>query len=166
MNSPFTNGEVQRIAEERVFKFCKEDYTIIFHYYKCIDTGKQFTDDELDGLNLGQVYDAYRNKYGIPFPNEIKNIRLQYGLSAKKMSEILGIGVNIYRNYEAGEMPSVSNGRMIQIIKDPIQFKKLIYFSRNEFIQPDFQKIVFKVKKALRKHKIVVENIDSLLEFA
>jgi hypothetical protein len=67
MNSPFTNGEVQRIAEERVFKFRKEDYTIIFHYYKCIDTGKQFTDDELDGLNLGQVYDAYRNKYGIPF---------------------------------------------------------------------------------------------------
>jgi len=38
------------------------------------------------------------------------------------MSEILGFGTNSWRNYEGGEIPSVSNGRLILAIKDPQDF--------------------------------------------
>ena len=43
-----------------------------------------------DELTERQVHNLYRAKHHIPFPEEIKNIRLQYGLSAAKMSEVLG----------------------------------------------------------------------------
>jgi len=47
------------------------------------------------------------------------------------MAEILGLGINVYRKYEAGEVPSVSNGRLIQMVKDPKEFRKLIDYGKN-----------------------------------
>jgi hypothetical protein len=49
------------------------------------------------------------------------------------MAEILGLGINGYRNYESGEVPSISNGRLMQMVKDPGEFKKLIDIPKNEF---------------------------------
>ncbi len=72
---------------------------------------------------MRQAYNQYRDKYNLPFPEEIKEIRAKYGVSATKMSEILGFGINSYRNYENGEVPNQSNANLIQLAKNPIQFK-------------------------------------------
>ena len=48
--------------------------------------------------NIFQVYNQYRVKHGIPFPDEISGIREHYGLSAAKMAQILGFGINQYRS--------------------------------------------------------------------
>jgi len=75
---------------------------------------------------LNQLYNQYRDKFNIPFPDEITAIRQKYGMSATKMAEILGFGTNSYRQYEAGEMPSVSNARLIQMISDPSKFIEMV----------------------------------------
>ena len=75
---------------------------------------------------MNQVYNQYRDKFNIPFPEEITKIRESYGLSASKMSEILGFGVNSYRQYEAGEMPSVANAKLIQMIDKPQSFINMV----------------------------------------
>lgn len=149
MKSPFTGGEATLQKEHRVMNFRKEEFDILFQYYKCQDTGEQFTDDELDEVNINQVYNQYREKYGIPFPDEIKGIREQYGLPANKMAEVLGLGINVYRNYETGEVPSVSNGRLIQMVKDPKEFRQLIDYSKNEFTREELEKINRKINHAL-----------------
>ncbi|MDE5881336.1 MAG: helix-turn-helix domain-containing protein [Muribaculaceae bacterium] len=59
------------------------------------------------------MYNQYRVRHGIPFPDEIAGIREHYGLSAAKMAQILGLGINQCRMYENGEVPSVSNARTI-----------------------------------------------------
>ncbi len=46
------------------------------------------------------------------------------------MSEILGLGINSYRNYENGEIPSQSNGNMIQLMRDPRKFKSVVEISQ------------------------------------
>ena len=43
---------------------------------------------------------------------------------------MLGFGANGYRNYEAGEIPSESNARLIQLSADPHEFRKLISLSK------------------------------------
>ncbi len=149
MKSPFTGGGTTLQKEMRTMDFRKETFRVLFQYYICNDTGEQFTDEALDEVNINQVYNQYRAKYGIPFPDEIKAIREQYGLSANKMAEILGLGINVYRNYEAGEVPSVSNGRLIQMIKDPKEFKQLIDYSKNEFSSDELEKINRKINHAL-----------------
>ncbi|HBZ25660.1 MAG TPA: DNA-binding protein [Rikenellaceae bacterium] len=119
MKSPITGKEMKLTKERRSMDFRKETFEIVFHYYKCEDSGEHFTTTTLDELNMNQVYNQYRDKFNIPFPEEIIRIRERYSLSAAKMSEILGFGVNSYRQYEAGEMPSIANAKLIQMVDDP-----------------------------------------------
>lgn len=126
MKSPITGKEMALVTEKRTMDFRKESFQIVFHYYKCEDSGEQFTTTSMDEINLNQLYNQYRDKFNIPFPDEITAIRQKYGVSASKMAEILGFGTNSYRQYEAGEMPSVSNARLIQMISDPNKFIDLV----------------------------------------
>ena len=127
MKSPITGKEMElRMESNFEITFRKEEFSIVHHYWLCTETREQFTTDPIDDLDLGQVHNQYREKYGIPFPEEIKNIREKYGVSASKMSEILGLGANSWRNYEGGEVPSVANGRLILAVKDPQDFMRQV----------------------------------------
>lgn len=126
MKSPITGKEMTLFKEKRSLTFRKEAFDVAFHFYKCEDSGEQFTSDELDEVNMNQVYNQYRDMLNIPFPDEIASIREKYQLSASRMSTILGFGANSYRKYESGEMPSVSNARLIQMIDDPKKFIDIV----------------------------------------
>lgn len=60
------------------------------------------------------------------FPEQIIEIRLKYDLSAARISEILGMGANSWRNYESGEIPSKANANLIQMISKPEIFEEYI----------------------------------------
>lgn len=134
-------GDVRLKKQLQSFDFRKESFQIVYHTWVDNENGEEFTTQELDELNQAQVHNQYRSKYGIPFVDEIKMIREQYGLSAAKMSEILGLGPNVYRNYEHGEMPSITTGRLIQLAKDPQEFWKLIELSSNELEKQEIDRI-------------------------
>jgi len=163
MKSPITGKEMRRHKERRQFNYRKDSFDIIYQYYQCDDTGERFTDDELDDLNLNLVHNQYRAKYGIPFTDEIKEIRLKYDLSAAKMSEVLGLGANIYRLYEAGEMPTVANGRMIRMAEDPKEFRKWLEFSRNVFEPHEFEKLQKKIDHNCHESNVFFENFEQWL---
>src|SRR5690606_16072555 len=126
MKSPVTGKEMVIKSEVIEHEFRKEKFDIVYHYYLCEDSGEKFEDERLMQLNLNQVYNLFRKKHNLPFPEEIISLREQYGLSAAKMSEVLGFGINVYRSYESGEIPSSSNARLIQLASDPKEFKRLI----------------------------------------
>jgi len=130
MKSPFTGKEMSLQREWRTMKFRKEEFDVLFHFYKCTDTGEQFEDEQFAQLNYDQLVNQYRSKYGIPGVDEIKSIRERYGVSASKMSLILGLGTNSYRLYESGEIPSQSNARLIQMAQKPIDFKRMVELSQ------------------------------------
>lgn len=142
MKSPITGKEMKLTKERRSMDFRKETFEILFHFYKCEDSAEQFTTTTLDEVNMNQVYNQYRDKFNIPFPDEIIKIREKYSSSAVKMSEILGFGVNSYRQYEAGEMPSVANAKLIQMVDEPKRFIEMLELcgtldekSKNKLIQ-------------------------------
>lgn len=128
MKSPFTGKEMTIVKEWRTMSFRKDEFSVLFHSYKCEDTGEQFEDDAFAQLNYNQLINQYRVKYSIPFPEQIIAIREKYQISAAKMSEILGFGTNVYRQYESGEVPNQSNAKLIQLAEDPNEFKKLIEY--------------------------------------
>lgn len=129
MKSPITGKDMVLQKESRSLEFRKESFPVIYHYYFCEESNEQFTTTDIDELNMIQLYNQYREKFHLPFPDEIKSIRKKYGLPANKMSEILGFGINSYRNYENGEVPNQANARLIQIAKDPNKFKDLVKLS-------------------------------------
>ena len=125
MKSPVTGRKMILKYEQETFDFRKEPFEILYHFYECEESGERYETEELTQLNLNQVYNQYRKKYKFPFPEEIKKLKETYGLSSAKMSEVLGFGINVYRNYEQGEIPSSSNARLIQLAQDPTEFRKL-----------------------------------------
>jgi len=145
MNLSQPEGNISLNRRPATFEFRKESFHIIYHTWTDNENGEEFTTLVLDELNQAQIHNQYRSKYGIPFIDEIKMIRDQYGLSASKMSEILGLGPNVYRNYENGEMPSITTGRLIQLAKDPREFRKLIDLSSNELEPHDLDRIDKKI---------------------
>jgi putative zinc finger/helix-turn-helix YgiT family protein len=163
MKSPFTGGEAKPEKEVRAFEYRKDKFEVLFHYYICIDTGEQFTTTGIDTLNINQVHNKYREKYGIPFIDEIRNIRSKYGLSAAKMSEVLGLGANIYRHYESGEMPSVSTGRLIRLAEDPEEFKKLFEMSKNSLEPQEYERVRKKIEQTQSSREKVEERWKSWL---
>ena len=146
MQSPFTGGHATLHHEIAELTFRKEKFQYVHQFYECDETKERFTTTALDEINVGQVYNQYRAKYGIPFPDEIKRIRQRYGLPASKMSQILGFGDNQYRLYENGDMPSEANGKILMSIQDPHIFESFVINAQNQFGQEEYMKILAKVK--------------------
>lgn len=153
MRSPITGKEMKIVKELTTLPFRKDEFQVVYHYYLCEDTQEHFTDDRLDSINVIQVHNQYREKYGIPFPEEIKNFREKYDISASKMSEILGFGVNTYRLYETGEMPSVSNGRLILSINQPEEFIRQVEASSHILSSKEVNKYIDIAKELESKEK-------------
>ena len=104
MKSPITGKEMVLIKEHRSMHFRKEAFKVVFHYYKCEDSGEQFTTTSMDEVNMNQVYNQYRDRFNIPFPDKLPEY----------VKNMVCLGENVrgfrfwnngYRLYEAGEMP-------------------------------------------------------------
>jgi hypothetical protein len=153
MKSPFTGKEMNIRKEWRIMNFRKDEFSILFHAYQCDETGEQFEDDEFAQLNYNQLVNQYREKYSIPFPQQIIDIREKYEISASRMSEILGFGTNGYRQYENGEVPSQSNARLIQLADDPHEFSILVNLCNS--LEPKVKdKILHKIQMVLDEQKV------------
>lgn len=131
-------------TEIRTATFRKEQFDYV--HTGIIDAdGETWTTTELDEANVNQVWNQYRVKHGIPFPDEIIRLREYYGLSAAKMAEILGFGINQYRYYENGEVPNESNARIIIAIRDKDTFLEFLDVSRDKLGERDYLKVKKKV---------------------
>lgn len=139
-------NEGERVFTEiRTATFRKEQFEYV--HTGIIDAeGETWTTTGLDEANINQVWNQYRVRHGIPFPDEIIRLREYYGLSAAKMAEILGFGINQYRCYENGEVPNESNARIIIAIRDKNTFLEFLEASREKIGVKDYEKIRKKVE--------------------
>lgn len=169
MKSPFTGEEMAIIKEWRTLHFRKEAFQVLVHLYQCKETGEQFEDETFAILNYNQLINNYRAKFAIPFPEQIISTREKYDVPASKMSEILGFGANVYRQYEKGEVPSQSNARLIQLIEDPHEFKKLVELcatldkKAKEKILKRIDIILFEEEQTQEKHQFETLIFDHSL---
>jgi len=153
MKSPISNEDMSlRTRKERLI-FRKEEFEIVSHYLLDEQRQAEFTTTELDELNIAQLYNQYREKLGIPFPDEIREIREKYEVSASKMSEILGFGANSYRLYESGDIPSVANGRLILAVKDPANFASQVNASAHLLTEKEKNQLLERVDELLERSK-------------
>ena len=128
--SPISGKPMVLVSEPDIADFRGDKISYIHLAYRCEDSGEQFTTDELDAANENQVYNAYREMHGYPFPDEIKQLRHRYGVSASMMSEIMGFGANQWRHYEVGKVPSESNAKAIMAIRNESVFRDFLESSR------------------------------------
>ena len=151
MKSPLTGGKVKEVSTIEDAEFRKEKYRVHVRYYVCEDTGEQFTTTEQDTLQFNDLYSQYRIRHGIPFPDEIKEIRTRYGLNYSQISRILGFGTNQYAKYENGEVPSESNGKMIAAIRDKNVLLGLLKGCKDTFQPAEYDRILTSINMSEMK---------------
>ena len=149
LNSPLTGKPMRVVYEPDSIKFRGEEYKCIYISYRDDESGESFTTTESDTVWYSQMTNQYRERYGIPYTDEIIALRKRYGLSAAKMSVILGFGANQYRLYEEGEVPSESNGKMIRGAMNPRVFLDLVRSSRHQLSEREFAKIAARVEEVI-----------------
>lgn len=165
MKSPLTGGEAVYQKEMRTTEFRGEMFTYEHHNIRDLETDIEFTTNDMDFDNLERVYVQYRAKHGIPSPKELTQTRELYGLSAAKMSEILGLGTNQYRLYEEGVMPSEAIGKMLQSIRTPAVFLGYVENSKNQMPPEEYDKLCQKIQKNLLHDLKERKNITWFREF-
>ena len=139
--SPVTGRPMRVVYKPDTETYRGENYNFIYLSFFDDTEGVSYTTTESDGIWLSQVTNQYRAKYGVPYTDEIIALRERYGLSASKMSVILGFGANQYRLYEMGEVPSESNGKMIRGAMNPQVFLDLVRNSRHQLTDREYAKI-------------------------
>lgn len=163
IDSPFCDGIAILMKRKKKFPFRKEDFEIIEFYYKCKQTKEEFSTEETSDVTLNQLYNQYREKHNILFPEQLTRLRTQYGLSAPRMSAILGFGPNIFKNYEKGEIPNKSNSTLLNIALDPKKFLDIACNSNqlNELELSELKKRVSKIsneKKANTLYNVLIRK--------
>lgn len=138
---PYCDGMANLQKKARELTYRKDEFKIIAHFYKCEKCKEEFTTTEADTITLVQAHNQYRERYNIPFPEEIAAIREKYELSAAKMSEVLGLGANGYSNYEKGEMPVPALAKLIATASRPSIFKEFLMDARSHFSDNAFEKV-------------------------
>lgn len=168
MKSPITGKEMTLSIEKSNLVFRKEQFEYIHKSFKCVDSGESFTTTELDEFNLNQVYNQYRDKHNIPFPDEIKEFREKFSFSYADITKILGLGINTYSNYEKGEVPSLANSVLLKAILNSLgTLKGLIKVSNDisETQRDKFLRNIAKVKKEEELNKRKQELIDYVFDY-
>lgn len=148
MESPFTGGAATLVVSESEMEFRKEKFKYVAVCYQCVETKEYFSTPELEDFALQQVYNQYRCKYHIPYAHEIAGIRKHYGLSCAKMSEILGFGEHQLKNYEDGDMPSATNGKILANIMIHSHFLDYLKMAKNQLSDSDYKKLLHKIQSA------------------
>ena len=147
----YCDGQAQLQRKERDLNFRKEVFKVVEHFYKCNICKEEFTTTETDTVTLLQAHNQYREKYFIPFADEIIAIREKYELSAAKMSEVLRLGVNGYGNYEKGEIPVPSIANLISTANNPNEFKKMLEKAKHEFTENTYNKTSKHINSLIEK---------------
>lgn len=154
IKSPFTGGKVKEISTVEQHEFRNEQYSVHVRYYVCEVTGERFTTTEQDELLFNELYSQYRVNHGIPFPEEIKSIRLHYGLNYQQITKILGFGINQYAQYEKGQIPSESNGKLLSAIMNRQFMIHLLKDSRAEFDESEYSKVLQSILASVPSHPV------------
>ena len=82
---------------------------------------------ELDNKAIRIAQEKYREKFSFVNPKDIKNLRKKWNLTQRELTQVIGWSPSTIALYEVGEIPTISNNRLLKIlIKDPRVMEEFI----------------------------------------
>ncbi|MBR4470114.1 MAG: DUF4065 domain-containing protein [Erysipelotrichaceae bacterium] len=107
-----------------------EDIEVLADVLVCCECGERLFDEELDNDTLLKAYNEYRIRHKLLFPEDIKDIRKQYGLSQRSFGKLLNWGDKTIHRYENGSLQDKAHNSLLTLLKDPNNMKT--YLNENE----------------------------------
>lgn len=119
-----TDLEIVRCEEEVIVR--GEKIRVHNEYFKCLECGGDFYDPKSPRDHLGEAYREYRRRHNLLQPEEIKNLRSEYGLTQAELSKLLGWGAATISRYENGALQDEAHDKQLQLIAVPANLSLLL----------------------------------------
>ncbi len=132
------NVETKVIAKKEIYDVCGEPVEVDTQVVVCVDCGEEFYSEELDNATLVRAYNEYRRRHKLLLPEEIKEIREQYGLSQRSFAKLLGWGDRTICRYENGSIQDKAHNSLLLFLRKPGNMGR--YLTENEVTLNERQK--------------------------
>lgn len=137
---------------DEVLKVRGEDIEITSKMNYCPEGNHYFYDIEDEEEKFQIAYREYRKRKGLLQPEEIKQIREQYGLSQKNFARLLCWGDITIHRYESGAIQDDVHNDVLSFIKEFDDFRK--YFeSKKHTLEPELARKVEEKIVAIEKER-------------
>ena len=116
----------------------------------CAECGEEFYSEELDNATLVKAYNEYRTRHKLLFPEEIRKIRVQYGLSQRSFAKLLNWGDKTICRYENGSIQDKAHNSLLLFLREPENMRT--YLMENEVFlnEKQIQKLFHSIEELER----------------
>ncbi|MCM1541130.1 MAG: DUF4065 domain-containing protein [Blautia sp.] len=140
--------ETKIVTKREAYTVCGESVEVDAQILVCADCGEEFYCEELDNATLVNAYNEYRRKHRLLLPEEIRQIREQYGLSQRSFAKLLNWGDKTIFRYENGSVQDKAHNSLLLFLREPENMR--VYLTENE--------VAFSEKQKAR----LLENVNKL----
>ncbi len=152
--------ETKIISKTETYNVCGEEIEVEAQIMVCKECGEEFYSEELDNATLVRAYNEYRKRHKLLLPQEIKQIREQYGLSQRSFATLLNWGDKTICRYENGSIQDKAHNSLLLFLRTPENMRT--YLTENEVSLKEKQKArLLKTIELLEQGKEA--NTDRLL---
>lgn len=137
------------------YKVSDEEIEIEENIAVCKTCGSRLEHDKFEEENTDRLYNKYRKKHNMLFPEEIKNIRKQYGLTQREMSQLLGWGEITYHRYENGSLPDKAHHNQLLLIRNPQNVKDIMKNQKKDLNEDLKEKLEKKIDKLIAQKNTI-----------
>lgn len=118
--------ETKTISRKEVFNVCGEATEVEAQVMVCAECGEELFNETLDSATLVSAYNKYRKKHKLLLPEEIKQIREQYGLSQTSFAKLLNWEDKTIRRYENGVIQDRAHNDLLLFLRDSENMRKYL----------------------------------------
>ncbi len=122
---------VELVDKKDIIEVRGEKIEVQTAYYSCNECQGEFWSPDLNCDPLEFAYEEYRRRHDMLHPDEIKEIRVNYGLTQREFARLLGWGEVTITRYENGALQDKAHDSTLQLVKDPANMLKMVAMNGN-----------------------------------
>lgn len=130
--------ETKIVIKKEAYDVCGEAVEVAAQVLVCVECGEEFFCEKLDNAALVLAYNEYRRRHKLLFPEEIRRIREQYGLSQRSFAKLLNWGDKTICRYENGSIQDKAHNSLLLFLREPENMRT--YLTENEVTLGERQK--------------------------
>ncbi|MCF0112273.1 MAG: DUF4065 domain-containing protein [Erysipelotrichaceae bacterium] len=151
------------VTKKESYEVCGELTEVDAQVLVCAQCKEELFCEELDNDTLVRCYNEYRKKHKLLLPEQIREIREQYGLSQRSFAKLLNWGDKTIFRYENGSIQDKAHNSMLLFLRQPGNMK--LYLTENEIslTQKQIDKLLQRIEE-LRQSTGYPERMESMMQ--
>lgn len=157
VNYKISEKETTRKLKDTNVKFIEKIAT-------CCECGYEVYVDELNDLNLDELYNQYRIANDVITLNKIRQIPEMYDIGKRPLSIVLGWGEQTFTRYYDGYIPTQQYSKLLEtIFEDPYAFLTILVSNKDQISKVAYTKSRKAAEKLMYKDCISIDIVSNYI---